>query len=219
MEYKFKHKPTYTLIEFNLSPGEKIVTESDAMVMMDPVFEVDSKIPGGFFKGLARKFLAKENMFLNEYITKSKGRLFVTSALPGDISSLDINNKTIYLMPGAYVASTGDIQVGTQFAGFKSLFSRMGLFIIKISGSGKVFFSNFGGIIELNVSGNYIIDTGHVIGFEDTLNYSIEKVGSLKSTFFSGEGLVCNFTGNGKVWISTRAKNNFIDWLIGHLPA
>ena len=49
-----------------------------------------------------------------------------------------------------------------------------------------------------------MVDTSHIVGFEDTLSYNVGRVGGMKSLFLSGEGLVCNFTGRGRLWFQTR---------------
>ena len=59
----------------------------------------------------------------------------------------------------------------------------------------------------------YIVDTDHVVGFTTGLNYQVTKVGGLKSLFLSGEGLVCRFQGQGRLWISTRAPGGLASFL------
>ena len=50
----------------------------------------------------------------------------------------------------------------------------------------------------------YIVDTGYIVAFEDTLQYNVTILpglragGKLKSFFFGGEGLVCRFSGQGQ---------------------
>ena len=67
-----------------------------------------------------------------------------------------------------------------------------------------MWFNSYGAIIEIDVDGDYVVDTGYIVAFQEGLDYSITKVGGFKSLFFSGEGLVCRFSGKGKVWIQTR---------------
>ena len=80
--------------------------------------------------------------------------------------------------------------------------------------------SSYGAIHEVNVTpGNdLVIDTGHIVAFEDNLTWDVKTVGGIKSTFFSGEGLVCRFAGDGKVWLQTRSPQSFLNWLIPKLP-
>ena len=50
-----------------------------------------------------------------------------------------------------------------------------------------------------------VIDTGHLVAWDATLEYQIGKsTGGWVSSFLSGEGLVCHFEGQGSVWVQTR---------------
>jgi uncharacterized protein (AIM24 family) len=44
-------------------------------------------------------------------------------------------------------------------------------------------------------------------------------MGNLKSTLLSGEGLVCELTGPGRVLMQTRSEEAFIDWLRPYFPS
>ena len=78
------------------------------------------------------------------------------------------------------------------------------MFLLKASGVGDLFISSYGAVHPVQVQGTYTVDTGHIVAFQETLQYSIRKVGGLKSLFFSGEGLVCEFSGHGMLWLQTR---------------
>ena len=68
-------------------------------------------------------------------------------------------------------------------------------------------------------SADYIVvDTGHVVAWEGDLRYAIRRAGGLKSTLFSGEGLVLEFTGQGTVWLQTRNLGAFLSWITPFLP-
>ncbi|MCB9195344.1 MAG: TIGR00266 family protein, partial [Flavobacteriales bacterium] len=69
---------------------------------------------------------------------------------------------------------------------------------------GDLWFNSYGGIMQIDVTDNFVVDTGHIVAFTEGLEYNISKVGGYKSLFLSGEGLVCRFSGSGKVWIQTR---------------
>ncbi len=92
------------------------------------------------------------------------------------------------------------------------MFSGEGLFFLKASGTGELFFSSFGAIHKVQVQGEYIVDTGHIVAFEPSLSFKLEKVGGLKSLFLSGEGLVCRFSGSGTLYVQTRNQNSFAAW-------
>ena len=89
---------------------------------------------------------------------------------------------------------------------------------MKLSGSGNLYFNAYGDIQEVDVDGEYIVDTGHVVGFEPSLNFKIRGLGGLKSTLFSGEGLVMRFRGKGKLYIQSRNLNSLASWVTPYLP-
>jgi Mitochondrial biogenesis AIM24 len=50
------------------------------------------------------------------------------------------------------------------------------------------------------------------------LGFRVRKVGGLKSTLLSGEGLVVDLTGPGRVLLQTRSTEAFLAWLSPLLP-
>ena len=75
------------------------------------------------------------------------------------------------------------------------------MFWVRCSGTGDLFLSSFGAIYEVDVQGEYTVDTGHIVAFEDSLQFRITKVSSsLIGSFLGGEGLVCRFQGQGKLY-------------------
>ena len=95
MQSEIRNKPSFANIRFQLEPGETITCESDSMASMDSTINMKTKLNGGLFKGLARKFLGGESLFINEFSTESGGELVVTQAWPGDIQCLELNNTTM----------------------------------------------------------------------------------------------------------------------------
>ena len=80
-------------------------------------------------------------------------------------------------------------------------------------GKGSVFFSSYGGILEIDVKDEYLVDNDHIVAYTGGLQQNLEKFGGYKSLLFSGEGLVSRFTGEGKLWIQTRKIPKFTSWL------
>ena len=106
-----------------------------------------------------------------------------------------------------------EIEIDTKWGGAKSFFAGEGLFLLKIDGRGNVFLSSFGGVECIDVDGSLEVDTGHIVAFEDSLDFTVSKAGSIKATLLSGEGLVAEFKGYGKVWIQTRSIGEYVGWL------
>ena len=100
----------------------------------------------------------------------------------------------------------------------KGFFSGESLFLIKCSGNGDLWFNTYGALFEVEVDGEYLIDTGHIVAFTEGLDYSISKIGGYKSLFFSGEGFVCRFKGKGKIWAQTRKIGALVNWVYPFRP-
>jgi uncharacterized protein (TIGR00266 family) len=122
---------------------------------------------------------------------------------------------------GSYLASSPEVEVDTKWGGAKTFFSREGLFLLKISGVGKVFLSSYGALHEIDLATGqaYVVDTGHMVAFSEGVVYRVKSVGGLKSTLLGGEGLVCELTGPGKILIQSRSVDAFLAWLIPRLPS
>ncbi len=221
MEHEVLYRPSYSLLKLKLAPGDAISAEAGAMVSMSAGIEMETRAKGGVFGGLKRKLLGGESFFVNTFQATQAGEVTLAPTLPGDIHDLELKNQTVYAQSGAYIASSPEIEVDTKWGGAKTFFSREGLFLLKISGTGKVFLSSYGAIheIELEPGQNYIVDTGHMVGFAEGVGYKVRRVGGLKSTLFSGEGLVCELTGPGKIMIQSRSADSFLSWLIPKLPS
>ena len=84
-----------------------------------------------------------------------------------------------------------DIDLSFQGIG-KALFSSEGVFWIKCSGQGDIFLNSFGAIYEIEVDGGYVVDTGHIVAFEDSLEFNIGKSSSgWISSFYEWRRLGC----------------------------
>jgi uncharacterized protein (TIGR00266 family) len=219
MKHEILYKPAYTLLEVQLEAGERIEAESGAMVYMSPGIEIATKAKGGVLSSLTRGLLGGESFFTNTFTARSKGIVGLAPPYQGDIAHHRLNGETLFVQNGSYIASSPDLSLDTKWGGAKSFFSREGLFLLKMAGTGDAFISSFGAIHEVKMTGEpFTIDTGHMVAFTEGLDYTVKKVGGLKSTIFSGEGLVAEFRGTGTLYLQTRSMNSFISWLMPFLP-
>jgi uncharacterized protein (TIGR00266 family) len=219
MNYTIKHKPSYSLLDIDLDPGESIQAEAGSMVYMSGGVNIQTVLGGGIVTALIRKFFGGETMFYNIYSALDKKiKIGLAPSLSGDIVNLPLNENSVIIQKGSYLCSEPGVTIKTRFGGFRSIIGGEGIFLLNASGTGHLYLSSYGGIIEIDIDGEYILDTGHMVAFETTLNYEIQKTGSWKSTLLSGEGFTMKFNGKGKLWIQTRVPRGFINWLIGLLP-
>jgi len=219
MRYEIIHRPSFSLLDVQLDRGEEIQAEAGAMVYMSPTIEVQTKARGGILGALKRSVLGGESFFVNTFrAEEGPGSIGLAPSYMGDIEAFELNG-TLYAQSGAFLASYGNIEIDTKWGGARTFFGREGLFLLKMSGRGTVFLSSFGAIYKKELHNErFIIDTGHMVAFSEGLDFNIKRVGGLKSTLFSGEGLVAEFYGTGTLYIQTRSMDSFLSWLIPHLP-
>jgi len=202
----------------SLDQGETITAESGAMTYMDPTIEIRTrKREKGLLGSLGLKLIGGQSFWVNDYTaTKGPGEAAFVAAPVGDIERLDIApDKGYIIQKSAYIASTPNIDLDVKWEGFtKGLFGQ-GLFMLKATGNGPLFINTFGAIDvhTLQAGQTLIVDNFHLVGFSDTCNYKVTKIGGLKETLLSGEGLVTQITGPGNVYIQTKNLQEFIEWL------
>ncbi|MDE2823672.1 MAG: TIGR00266 family protein [Chloroflexota bacterium] len=213
MEFKIDGTPSYGHLTVSLGPGDRIIAEGGSMAWMSDGVEVKARLLGGALRALARKMFGGESAFVGEYTHPTGGSVTFSPAIPGDIIHRQLQDDSLILTGGAFMACTPDIRLRTKFGGLKALFSGEGAFVIECSGSGDLFFNTYGALIERYVEDGFTVDTGHVVAWEPTVEYSIRGMGGLKSTMLSGEGLAMRISGRGKVFLQTRTLDSFANWL------
>lgn len=221
MQVEILYRPSYSLGVIRLAPNEEIRAESGAMVSLSQGVVVETKAAGGILKSLARSVLAGESFFQNTFRAPANGgEVTVAPALPGDVFVLELRNEGLMVQSGSYLASETSVTLDTKWGGAKTFFASEGLIMLRASGTGKLLLSSFGAIHEVNLGAGeiYTVDTGHLVAFSEGIGFKVRRVGGLKSTFFSGEGLVVDLTGPGRVLLQTRSMDSFLNWLVSKLP-
>ncbi len=208
-------QPGSSAAEIKLKPGQTFTAEAGAMIAVSPTVTMttssrNKNSGGSLLKGLKR-MLSGESFFLNHYTASSQeGTVWLGATHAGDMMVKELNGEGIIVQGGSYVASSAEIDINMNWQGFKSLVSKESLFWLAMKGKGTVIVNSFGAIYAIDVNGEYIVDTGHIVAFEESLNFSLTKAGdSWISSFLGGEGLVCKFRGQGKVWIQSHNTATF----------
>jgi uncharacterized protein (TIGR00266 family) len=220
MQVTLKHQPAYSLAIVGLSPNEQVKVEPGAMVGYSDGVTVETKAEGGLLGGLKR-MVAGESFFQNTYTAPgSGGELTLAPALPGDQIVLEIGGGEFMLQSGAYIASESGVTTDAKWGGAKGFFGSGSLVLVRVGGQGKLLAGCYGAIEErvLQPGEKYTIDTGHIVGFDGSVGFNVKRVGGWKSTVLSGEGLVVELTGPGRVLMQTRSEEAFLGWLVPKLP-
>jgi len=223
MRHQIVQKPDFSAVRVAFDqPGEQVVAESSAMLARDSAVDMKTQLQGGIFAAAKRKLLGGESLFTNTFTATHPGQtLWLAPAAEGDVEVVEMNGQFgVFLSSGAFLAAPPSVQIDTKWQGARGFFSGAGLFLLSATGYGPLFFSAYGGIHAVDVGpAGYVCDTGHVVGFTSGLSYQVTKVGGLKSLFFSGEGLVCRFSGQGRLWVSTRNPGSLVSFLQPFRPA
>ncbi|MEK6608631.1 MAG: TIGR00266 family protein [Myxococcota bacterium] len=206
MNTEILYRPGQSLARVTLAAGEAIVAESGAMVGMSTHVAIHTSARGGLLAG-AQRWLGGESFFVNTFTAQgAPGELLLAPRVCGDMTILDVGDgASWHLQSSAFVAAAPDVHIETGLGGFRTFFAGEGLFVLRASGRGPLLCGAFGALERIDVDGKTIIDTGHLVAWDATLEWRVTTATSgLLASFFSGEGLVCEFTGRGTVWIQTR---------------
>lgn len=221
MQVEVLYRPSYSVARVLLARNEKIQAESGAMLGMSPGIDMATEAKGGILKSIARSMFAGESFFMNTYTgVKDGDSILLAPPLPGDIAVVEMQGDPLLVQSGSYLASSEGIQVDAKWTGAKTFFGSEGLIMLKVSGIGTLILSSYGAIhpLNLNAGERFVVDTGHLVSFEEHVQYHVKKVAGWKSTLFSGEGLVAELTGPGKLNLQSRSQDSFLSWLIPRLP-
>lgn len=220
MDVTIESGPMFALAEITLAGGSAVRVEAGAMAMTRGDVEMSTSTRGGLMKGL-RRTVGGESFFVNDFKSSSGGVVGVASALPGDMTMTSLRgNGSLLVQSGSWIASDTTVEVDAKWGGSKAFFSGQGLILLRCSGEGDLLMSTYGAIreFELQAGERITIDSGHIVAFDDVVEYSVRKAGSWKSTILGGEGLVADFVGPGRVWLQTRSSSDLVRWLVDHMP-
>lgn len=212
MRHEILGRPDYAVARIHLDPGESIWAESDAMVAHSGL-DLETSARGGVVAGLARKMLTSESFFQNRWTARDRpGRIDLAPGVPGDVLHVPLDGRLL-LQRGSYMASTEGVEVTTEVGGLKTFMAEGDFFVLAAEGKGELFLASYGAIERIDVDGEYAVDNGHLVAWEDTLDHQIRRVGGWKATLLSREGLVVRLTGRGTVWIQSRSIPPFVAWV------
>jgi uncharacterized protein (TIGR00266 family) len=223
MDFRFENEPAYTTLVAELDKNQSVVAESGAMVSYTQDVEVETeKSDEGLLSSMKKSVLTDESVYVNKYTATSNGQeVKLAQYLPGDITDIELDNESYYIQSGSYIANSLDIDTETSTGSLSSVFGGEGLFFLEASGSGRVFVGSYGGLIrrEIEKGEVYTVDSGHAVAWSEDVSFTTEKIGGLKQTLLSGEGLVMRFQGPGVVYMQSRNYDDLISDIASNVPS
>lgn len=224
MKYEIVGK-TVPSVEFTLNRGESIYSQSGGMIWETAGIEMSTNAKGGVMKSLGRMF-AGESIFMNTYTAQNDNeKVAFAATVPGDVIPVDMsqNPNGFYIQKRAFLCAEPNVNISVAFTKKFSagLFGGEGFIIQKAEGNGMLFLEVDGDAVTKELAPGEVlkVDTGDVVGFENTVSYEIETVKGLKNIFLGGEGLfLTKLTGPGKVILQTQNFNDFAGRIISMIP-
>lgn len=225
-----KHQPVFGLLEVQLAPNEVVVAEAGAMVARAPHVAMDVRLNApanagffgkvkAFFVALIRKLVAGETFFVNHFSSPHGGWVWLAPSLSGGVRHIVLQGNAMLFSAGSFLAYSGDVSMRPRFGGCRSLLAKEGAFFLEVSGMGELWVTSYGAVEEVYCNGSYVVDTGHIVGFDASLNYTLKAPGGgLVGFLGSGEGLVCEFQGQGRILVQSRNLGALVNWLTPMLP-
>jgi uncharacterized protein (TIGR00266 family) len=208
LRYQLVGGNAFAAARVELAPGQSIRAEAGAMVSMSGNVDLQSQLSGGVV-GALKRMVTRESLFVSTYTAVGgAGEVILAPAVPGDVVGVELAGRQLLVQSSSWLASEGEVQLDTQFAGFRGLFAGEGLFFIRMSGRGTALLASYGAIVRrpIPAGGRYVVDTGHVVAFDAGMPYQVRRAsrrGWLRS-IVSGEALVAEFAGPGELWLQTR---------------
>src|SRR5438067_12651342 len=103
-------------LQIQLRQGEEIYAEAGAMLYMGAGIDLQAKMQGGLMKGLMRKFLAGESLFMSVFrCDTATAHLALANPIAGKIFPIQLNNTTILAERNAYLCAIGNIDLSVAF--------------------------------------------------------------------------------------------------------
>jgi uncharacterized protein (TIGR00266 family) len=217
MQYQILCQPSFSVLEVSLNPGEKIVAEAGAMAWTEGPIRTETSTRGGVLKGLKRAMLAGESLFQNTYLAETAGaKVALVPPVAGDIVPYQLAGGELFLEKGAYLAATEDVHCDSKFEGLRGFFNE-GLFVLRVTGTGTLFFGSYGAVEEVQVNGQYTVDNGYAVAWEPTLQYRLTRAKRIRSFLFSDQ-LLLSFSGTGRLWVQSRSPISLANWVYPFRP-
>jgi uncharacterized protein (TIGR00266 family) len=206
---------SFSYLMVDLPPGHSIITEAGAMASMEDGLELSASLNGGIIGALLLKFFGQESLFISRFVNNGNKvkRLYLTQTTPGELVCQQVTGEPFYIQPGSFVASTKGVHFKLKWAGFSSWLGGEGLFRLQVNGQGFLWFGSYGAVVEKEVNGVYVVDSGHLLSYPTSLTLKAKLNGSILTSFLGGEGIVLHLEGKGKIRLQTRSVSGLASWI------
>ena len=212
------------VVSIQLEPGETIYSESGGMSWMTGNVEMRTHSGGGLGKMLKRA-VAGESLFITDfYVSSGRGVVSFASEFPGKILPFDLKQgESLIVQKDAFMCAEKSVDLDMQFRKRlgTGLFGGEGFIMQKLTGPGLVFMEVDGEVVEYDLKPGQLlkVDTGHIAGYEPTVDFDVTMVKGLGNILLGGEGLfLATLRGPGKVWLQTMPMSKLANKVAQFMP-
>ncbi len=217
MDIEILYGPSSAMGVLKLDANEEVQVECGAMVSMSQGVVLKEQDVTGVTHSMGRALRGGVGFYQNIYQAPSSGgEVIVAPPLPGDMRVFTLEDESLMVQSGCYMASGIGVDMSTRWSGAKKFFATEGLLMLRAIGSGPVLIASYGAIHEkvLARDESYIIDTGHLVAFTEDMSFHVRMLGGVKSSMFSGEGVMVEMTGPGRLLMQARSTDAFLSWMV-----
>ncbi|MBR4261196.1 MAG: AIM24 family protein, partial [Clostridia bacterium] len=184
---------TVPAVEVTLNKGESMYTQRGGMAWQTEGIKMTTNAQGGVMKSLGRMFTG-ESIFMSTYSALNDGaKVAFATTVPGAVMPINLSElpQGFIIQKGAFLAAEPSVELSIKLTKRFSagLFGGEGFILQQARGNGMLFLEVDGDAIVRELAPGEVlkVDTGNVVGFEQSVSYEIETVKGLGNIFLGGE--------------------------------
>jgi uncharacterized protein (TIGR00266 family) len=196
-----------------LKAGQEVYAEAGKMVYKTANVEWQTRMTGAGvgdkLLGAIRRSILGESVFLTYFQSTGDGEVGFAGQYPGKIQVFELGpRQSILAQRDAFLLAQASVQLSVALVKRlgAGLFGGEGFILEKLTGPGTVFIHAGGDFVQFVLAAGQTIqvETGCIVAFDESVEYSIQFVGSIRTAIFGGEGLfLASLTGPGRVIVQS----------------
>jgi uncharacterized protein (TIGR00266 family) len=224
-------------VEVELDPMEAVVAEAGGMMFMDDGIEMETifgdgsqQQKSGFLgalMGAGKRLIVGESLFMTVFQNRGSGKKKIAfgAPYPGKIIPIHLSEigGELLAQKDSFLCAAKGVSLGIAFtkklgAGF---FGGEGFILERLQGDGYAFVHAGGAIYQRDLAPGELlrVDTGCIVAFQPSVDYSIQLIGGIKSALFGGEGLFfATLRGPGRIWLQSLPLSRMAGRIISAVP-